>query len=93
MTSNIDRSLRLPVSYWLEDANTAAVLCIAAGSIGYFIYLWVFSGAAWLHPELLGTAVYIWNKPETDTFAELLRKVFDCLTTSLKLSMRSRAHI
>jgi len=46
-------------------------------TIGWFMYLWILSGNAWLHPELLGTAAYIWANPEGETIFQLLRKVFD----------------
>jgi hypothetical protein len=44
---------------------------------GWIIHLWLFSDAAWLHPELLGSSYYVWFHPETDTRWDQLRRVVD----------------
>lgn len=57
-----------------KDYST--MLFLVAFTAGVF-FVFSSSDSAWLHPELLGTAVYIWNNPETDTVLALLRKTFD----------------
>lgn len=44
---------------------------------GWFAHLWLFSDAAWLHPELLGSSYYVWFHPETDTLWTQLRRMVD----------------
>lgn len=49
----------------------------AAAVVIYFVYLWLISDAAWLHPEMLGSSYYVWIHPQTDTLAAQLRRMFD----------------
>ena len=61
----------------LDDGRTLALFLLTALPVAWFWYLWLLSGSPWLHPELLGTAAYIWNFPDTATFGNLFRKIFD----------------
>ena len=50
---------------------------IAGATIAWFIHLLLFSGATWIHPELLGSSAYVWLYPGQETLGQMLRKVFD----------------
>lgn len=57
--------------------ETQAGLALFALSAVGLLAIWFATSSAWLHPELLGTAAYVWNDPAHDGFWTLLRKVFD----------------
>lgn len=55
---------------------------ILAGFVLFFslvvgVCFWCSNAAPWLHPELLGTAAYVWISPDTENLLALFRKVFD----------------
>jgi hypothetical protein len=50
---------------------------LAAATLGWFFYLWLFSDAAWVHPEMLGSSAYVWLYPGQEGLPTMLRKVFD----------------
>jgi hypothetical protein len=52
---------------------SAALLVIP---ILYFLFRWLGYDEAWIHPEQIRAAVYIWT-PNTDSYLQLLRKAFD----------------
>ena len=56
---------------------TLLALAVFLFSAVFVSYVWLGTDAPWLHPELLGTAAYVWIAPQTDTLPALLRKVFD----------------
>jgi hypothetical protein len=58
-------------------ASGSLAIAVVAVATFYFAYLWLFSDAAWLHPEMLGSSYYVWVLPETDNLASQLRRVFD----------------
>jgi hypothetical protein len=57
--------------------NRAIGVSLAVVTAGWFFHLWLFSDAAWLHPEMLGSSFYIWIHPDTDTFWTQIRRMFD----------------
>jgi hypothetical protein len=61
----------------MPGVRTVLLVAIAAGMSAWVVHLWLFSDAAWLHPELLGSSYYVWLRPETDTLWSQLRRVFD----------------
>ncbi|MDF1757020.1 MAG: hypothetical protein P1U74_01790 [Legionellaceae bacterium] len=63
--------------YIIQDTIVASKFLLSACFIVYLFKMWLYSNAAWLHPELLGTAAYVWGAPDVETLPNLLRKVFD----------------
>jgi hypothetical protein len=59
----------------VDRALSAWAFTIAVLTVAWFIHL--FSSAAWIHPELLGSSAYVWLYPGQESFAQMLRKVFD----------------
>jgi hypothetical protein len=53
-----------------------SAVAVAAASAGYAIWLLV-SPASWIHPEVFAGSVYVWINPGQESFAAMLRKVFD----------------
>lgn len=53
------------------------IFLLTIATIGWFVNLWLFSDAAWLHPEMLGSSAYVWIYPDTEGFFQNLRKIFD----------------
>lgn len=63
-----------------ERLATAAIFGTASliAATGYwFFYLWIGSDAAWLHPEMLGSASYVWLYPGQESIVGMLRKFLD----------------
>jgi hypothetical protein len=68
-----ERSLRYD---GLMPGLRASLLGITAvGTASWFLHLRLFSNAAWLHPEMLGSSYYLWIHPETDTLWEQLGRM------------------
>jgi len=61
----------------LASSSRTTILFLILITAAWLAHIWFYSDAAWLHPELLGTAAYIWNNPDTDTLRSLLGKSFD----------------
>jgi hypothetical protein len=61
----------------LIPAISAFIVLMTGATIAWFIYLLLFSDAAWIHPELLGSSAYVWLYPGQETLGQMLRKVFD----------------
>lgn len=60
-----------------KGVPAAAVWAAGLTTAVWLVYVWFFTDAPWLHPELLGTAVYVWNNPEHGTWLEMLGKALD----------------
>ncbi|HVQ12213.1 MAG TPA: hypothetical protein VMS40_01430, partial [Vicinamibacterales bacterium] len=60
----------------VDRALSAWAFTITVLTVAWFIHL-LFSSAAWIHPELLGSSAYVWLYPGQESFAQMLRKVFD----------------
>lgn len=54
-----------------------AVYTASIATVGWFLHLLLWSDAAWLHPEVLGSSAYIWIAPGRESLAAMLRKIFD----------------
>jgi hypothetical protein len=78
-TKQVQRCTARPFATLLPTAAlTEIAACSAAvATIGWFLYLLLWSDAAWLHPEVLGSSAYIWIAPGQESLAAMLRKIFD----------------
>src|SRR6266446_3836298 len=63
--------------YVIEDGLTIGKALFLLLFLCFLMHAWFWSSASWLHPELLGTAAYVWGMPDLDTLTQLVRKVFD----------------
>lgn len=61
----------------MSGLRTGLLGITVVGTVGWFAHLWLFSNAAWLHPEMLGSSYYVWIHPETDTLGAQLRRMVD----------------
>jgi hypothetical protein len=53
-------------------------LALALFAVSFFSAVWlIFSEAAWLHPEVLGSGSYVWLHPGQESFAAMLHKMLD----------------
>jgi hypothetical protein len=59
-----------------EDIRRIGPGVLLSAAIVYVLWLAAIPGIGWVHPEFLGSAVYIWNDPHAGLFS-MLRKVFD----------------
>ena len=59
-----------------EDIRRIGPGFLLSAAIVYVLWLASIPGIGWIHPEFLGSAVYIWNDPHAGLFS-MLRKVFD----------------
>ena len=63
-----DLSIGIPASLAIASITCAAIC---------FCYLAFWSDDGWFHPEILGSACYIWLRPGSESLIDMLRKVFD----------------
>ena len=63
-----DLSISIPASLAITSITCEAIC---------FCYLAFWSDDGWFHPEILGSASYIWLRPGNESLIDMLRKVFD----------------
>ena len=51
--------------------------CCFTLAAAYLVYLLLISGDAWMHPEIIGSASYVWWQPGHESLLAMMRKVFD----------------
>jgi hypothetical protein len=51
--------------------------CCFTLAAAYLVYLLLISGDAWMHPEIIGSATYVWQQPGHESLLAMSRKVFD----------------
>lgn len=61
----------------LDRGTQVLAIALAAAAAGWFVYLWLISDAAWLHPEMLGSSHYVWVRSGADSLLTQLRRVAD----------------
>ena len=65
-----------PLQIGRQHRMHCAIASITCATI-FFCYLAIWSDDAWFHPEILGSASYVWLRPGSESFIDMLRKVFD----------------